>query len=179
MGFHIKCFSCLLFLACLITSEQGHAQQKRKLTPVTASPKIAYINIIRVHTDYQAFKTSMEHIWLQWQSGQTEFNYNKEQLGKKLKLQLDSDSLQGGVRKTEIEAKGRQAHDSLVNLWRKKQQDLMNTRTRNALAFEKKIDDAVQKVFKEGAFTVIKTFTSETSPVDGTDITALVLQKLQ
>jgi len=107
----------------------------------------------------------------------TAFETARQQLDKESKEQLKKDSTSGGKQKGLILNNTTAKQNELANNY---STQLRQRRQKGQAAindYEKKINDAVQLVMAQGLYTQLKT-PKNSSGIKGTDITDLVLRKL-
>ena len=156
MHFNIFSFCLVLIVSSAFFTTNGQAQQKIKLSPVTNTikPRIAYVDLVRLHNESRCLKAGRDTTAGQWLTAQSEYERNS------------------------TNQKSQQGRDSLLTAWKKLQLSLQKREASRSHAMEKKITEAVREVAREGGFTEVKTTKIASASAQETDITDLVLLKL-
>jgi len=166
-----------LLIAIFFFSPTHVWAQKKMLTPVDLPVKIAIADFTRIRNDYKAYHAYKDSLFKAIMVQRTAFETARQQLDKESKEQLKKDSTSGGKQKGLILNNTTAKQNELANNY---STQLRQRRQKGQAAindYEKKINDAVQLVMAQGLYTQLKT-PKNSSGIKGTDITDLVLRKL-
>ena len=164
---------CCLFLLplCLV------AQPKKPLTPSTKVTRVGLVDYVRLHKEYNALKSLHESGYRNWQNVKEKYDQAMKAQDNETKLQLKKDSGQAGKRQSLIQESERR-RQLLFDNYQQEQKKLHTDRSTLLLEHEKKIQLAIGQVVSEGGFTDVRPLDKNTPAGSGTDITDLVLKKL-
>lgn len=167
---------CLLMTVALQFPLHGWAQ-KKQLTPVNLPPKIASVDMAKLRSNYKAYSAAKDSLFKVSMAKRNAFDAARNEIDQESKKQLKKDSSAGGKQKDLIESKASAKRYDLeskmsveVKERRQKGQAMIND-------YEGKINAAIRGVMAEGIYTQLKT-AKDSSGIQGTDITDLVLRKL-
>lgn len=161
--------ACIAFVfllgASTLAPAHGWAQQ------------IAAIDFVKLHQQYKAYDNAKQKMHQEVVAQKKQFDDAVSKLDNDSRVQLQKDSIGGGKQRSQIVTK---AHDSRALLESNYLTGIQQrTKARSALMkeYEEKIHIAIRAAIVEGGYTQVRS-TKEAAGVKATDITDLVLQKL-
>jgi Skp family chaperone for outer membrane proteins len=154
------------------------AQPKKPLTPSTKVTRIGLIDYVRLHKEYNALKSLHESGYRNWQNVKEKYDQAVKAQDNETNQQLKQDSGQAGKRRSLIQQESERRRRLLFDNYQLEQKKLHTDRSALLLEHEKKIQLAIGQVVSEGGFTDVKPLDKNTPAGSGTDITDLVLKKL-
>jgi len=152
--------------------------QKKQLTPSGKVEKIAFIDHIRLRKEYHAFATAKKQLATEGETENKSLTKELSQIDFQAKDQLKRDSLHGSKKQQQIIDNTSLKKTELYNQFQSSQH--LRTQKRLALMkeYETKITTAISAVVAEGGYTDVKPLDKNTTNERGTNITDLVLKKL-
>lgn len=170
----IVCFLCLFFFSSFNAFSQG-----RTLSPSTKVSKIALIDQSKLRKGYRAYGEVISNGRNDKKLQQEGYEAMLESIELQTKKQLKEDSLQGGQNRNGILTAAANKRNEARQKFEAGLKKLFNNRVLLLQELEKKITLAIDQVVAEGGYTDIQAVSqAPTAEKKGTDITALILKKL-
>ena len=176
MNRYILRASSLIFLFLLIPF-LALAQAKQP-TLSNKVVRLAYVNHSGLRQQYATFQNTHNRSRQDWQSSQQAFNLDQEQLEKAIQIELQQDNSNGGKNQEALKQKAQVDRLALRQRYDQKWKKLKQDHLAALQAHEKQIIIKIGEVVAEGGFTEVKPLAKETPRKDGTDVTDLILKKL-
>jgi Skp family chaperone for outer membrane proteins len=174
MKFNV-CISCLIVFFVLMIPAHGWAQ-KKQLTPVSAPLRIAFIDPAKLRKDYRAYSAAKDSMYKSGIAQRKSFETAKHQLDEQIKKQLKKDNVEG-TKQNQLPDNGTASRTALETKYVAEIKQRNTDRIALMKNYEDKINNAMQTVMAEGAYTDLKTL-KDTTGLKGTDITDIILKKL-